>query len=241
MNQIQYQEVHGKQIATYFSKTDDSSKKVIIMSHGFRCSSLGPARQFVDFQRILNKNGYSVLRFDQPNSANSEGDYLDSSFKAWVKTTTFFANKYLNEGYEVSLLGQSMGATTTVIATNQPEVKGKISCILLWVPDAKSTANQSPDEIFEECGQKYKGKFWLEARDFDFFKCLDEFKGGIHLVYGEFDKYVKKEVIQKTIEMVKHKGFSVMTLKGQEHSPWAYDLVQNVYEEELKVLDQYMK
>lgn len=43
------------------------------MSHGFRGSSDDPARQFVDFQRLLNKEGFSVLRFDQPNSGNSDG------------------------------------------------------------------------------------------------------------------------------------------------------------------------
>ncbi len=32
-----------------------------------------------------------------------------------------------------------------------------------------------------------------------------------------------------------------MTLKGQDHSPWAYDLVQIVYEKELEALEKYMK
>lgn len=241
MDQIKYEEVNGKQIATYFSKPDnEDSKKIIIMNHGFRSSSLGPARQFVDFQRILNKRGYSVLRFDQPNSANSEGDYLDSSFKEWVNTTTYFINKYLNEGYKVALLGQSMGATATVIATSQPKVKDKVSCILLWVPDSKLNVNPDPEEIFEEYAQKYKGKFWLEARDSDFFKCLDEFKGGVHLVYGEYDKYVEKESIQKTTEMVLEKGFTTTILKVQDHSPWTYDLVQKIYKEELELLNKYM-
>ena len=240
MDEIKYEIVNRKRIATYFSSGIGDIKKIVIMSHGFRGSSLGPARQFVDFQRILNEKGNSVLRFDQPNSGNSEGDYLDSSFKEWVETTTFFANKYFSQGYAVALLGQSMGATTTVIAVNQPEIKDKISCILLWVPDAKSTVNHKSEEIFEEGAQKYKGKFWLEARDCDFFKCLDEFKGGIHLVYGEFDKYVEKEIIRKTIDMVKGKGFEVIRLKGQDHSPWTFDLVQTVYKKELKVLDRYL-
>lgn len=81
MDIIKYENINGKKIATYFSVPENGdSKKIVIMSHGFRGSSLGPARQFVDFQRLLNKKGYSVLRFDQPNSGNSEGDYFDSSF-----------------------------------------------------------------------------------------------------------------------------------------------------------------
>lgn len=241
MDQFQYEKINGKHIATYFSIPEEGDlKKLVIMSHGFRGSSLGPARQFVDFQRILNKQGYSVLRFDQPNSGNSEGEYINSSFKEWVDTTTFLTNKYLSLGYKIALFGQSMGATTTVVVTNRPEIKDKIPCILLWVPDAKTTASDAPEEILEEDAQKYKGKFWLEARDSNFFECLKEFKGGIHLVYGEVDRYVEKEVIQETIQLVKEKGFETIILKGQDHSPWNYDLVQNVYERQLQLLDKYL-
>jgi len=66
------------------------------MNHGFRVRSIGPARTFVDFSRLLAVEGYSVLRFDQANSANSEGNYLESSFKEWVETSKFFALKYFN-------------------------------------------------------------------------------------------------------------------------------------------------
>lgn len=108
------------------------------------------------------------------------------------------------------------------------------------MPDAKSTVDYKSEEILEEEAQKYKSKFWLEARDSNFFKCLKEFKGGIHLVYGESDRYVQKEVMQKTVALVKEKGFEVIILKGQDHSPWTYDLVQMVYEKELQLLDKYL-
>lgn len=172
MDNIQIETINNKQIVTYYSEANNQSKKLVIMSHGFRGSSLGPARQFVDFQRILNKNGYSVLRFDQPNSGNSEGDFIDSSFLEWVQTTVFLADKYINKGYQVSLLGQSMGATTSVVATGDPKLKGKIHCLLLWVPDAKSDIDVDPNKIYEEGGQKYKGSFWTRARGCDFKSCI---------------------------------------------------------------------
>ena len=34
-------------------------------------------------------------------------------------------------------------------------------------------------------------------------------------------------------------GASYIVLKGQDHSPWEYDLVQNVYKEELEKLKKY--
>ena len=233
---VYFEEVKGKKIFCDFSEPENSQKKIVIMSHGFRGSSIGPARTFVDFARILNQNGTSALRFDQPNSGNSEGDYIDSSFNEWVDTTTYFAKKYLELGYKVALLGQSMGATTTVVATSKPEIKGKIPCILLWVPDPKSTFNENPNKIEEEGGQKYKNTFWEEAKDSDFFKCLNDYDGKIYLAYGEDDRYVSQELRDQVIKAVKVKVQPVKILKGQDHSPWEYDLCQDVYREELELL-----
>lgn len=210
------------------------------MAHGFRGSSIGPAREFVDFAKLLSSNGYSVLRFDQPKSGNSEGDYLESSFNEWIETIVYFANKYLTLDYQVALLGQSMGASATVAATHDPSIAGRIPCILLWVPDPKSNIEEMAGRVYEEGGQKYDGKFWQEARDSNFFECLTSYSGAIHLVYGETDRYVQQDLKDKTINIVKAKSQPVMVLKGQDHSPWDYDLVQSVFEAELALLNKYV-
>jgi len=241
MRSTNFEAINDKQVFCILTEPELSQKKIVIMSHGFRGSSIGPARSFVDFEKLLVEEGYSVLRFDQPCGGNSEGDYLDSSFNEWVQTTSYFAQKYLNQDYQVVLLGQSMGATTTMVVAGQDKFKNKIPCVILWVPDAKSNTSANPDQIYEEGGQKYQGKFWTEARDADFFAAMDKFKGGIHLVYGEYDKYVAKELREKTIAKVKEKGQPHMVLSGQEHSPWDYDVVQQVYREEIKFLSQYVK
>ena len=94
---VYFEQVNGKQIFCDFSEPENPQKKIVIMSHGFRGSSTGPARTFVDFQRILNKEGFSVLRFDQPNSGNSEDDYLETSYNEWVDTITYFAKNTLTK------------------------------------------------------------------------------------------------------------------------------------------------
>lgn len=239
---IYFEQINGKNVFCDFSEPENSQKKLVIMSHGFRGSSVGPARTFVDFQRILNKNGFSVLRFDQSNSGNSEGDYLETSYNEWVDTIVYLAKKYLDQGYQVALLGQSMGGAATVIATSRPELKDKIPVILLWVPGVnEGDFNGEAEEIFEEGGQKYKGKFWLEAKEADFFKCLDNYKGRIHLVYGENDKYISQELRDKAINAVKAKNEPVVVLKGQDHSPWEFALAQEVYKEELKLLQSSLQ
>ncbi len=184
---ISFENINNKKIFQIFSEPEISQKKIIIMSHGFRSTSIGPARTFVNFEKLLLNKGFSVLRFDQPNSGNSEGDFINSSFKEWVDTTTYFAKKYIEKGYKVCLLGESMGATTTMAVTSRSEVKGKIPCIILWVPDPESTFDKNPENILEEERQKYKELFWKEAYETNFFKNLKEYTGGIHLVYGETD------------------------------------------------------
>lgn len=230
--------IGDKKIFCVLSKPDPAKKKIVIMNHGFRGSSIGPARAFVDFARLLNKKGFSTLRFDQPNSGNSEGDYVDSSFNEWVNTTSYFAKKYLDMGYKVALFGQSMGATTSVIATARTEIKDKIPCIILWVPDPKSTFSEDPKKTEEEGGQKYKNTFWQEAKNSDFFRCLNDYKGKIYLAYGEKDRYISQELRDQVVKVVTNKGQFVKILKGQNHSPWEYDLCQKIYKEELEILER---
>lgn len=239
-NKVYFEEMSGQKIFCNLSEPSSPTQKMVIMAHGFRGSSIGPARQFVDFEQLLLKEGYSVLRFDQPNCGNSEGDFLDSSFNEWVATIVYFAKKYLNLGYQVALLGQSMGASATVIATHKPAIADKIPCILLWVPDPKSDIEEIAGKVYEEAGQKYDGSFWQEAKDANFFECLNSYNGAIHLVYGETDKYVDQDLKNKTIDIVKSKSQQVMILKGQDHSPWDYDLARSVFESELALLEKYM-
>lgn len=237
---VNFEEVTGQKIFCHLAEPSTPTKKMIIMSHGFRGSSIGPARQFVDFEQVLTENGYSVLRFDQPNCGNSKGDFLQSSFNEWVETIVYFANKYITLGYQVALLGQSMGASATVVATHNPAIVGKIPCILLWVPDPKSNIGEMAGQLYEEGGQKYDGKFWQEAKESNFYECLDLYNGAIHLVYGETDRYVDQELKNRTIDIVKDKGQKTMILHGQDHSPWEYDSVRVVYKTELELLNQCM-
>ena len=233
---VSFEIVNGKKVFQIFTNPVVFTKKIIIMSHGFRGTSIGPARTFVDFEKLLLKEGFAVLRFDQPCGGNSEGDYLNSSFNEWVNTTAYFIEKYLKQDYQVALLGQSMGATATMVVAGQEKFKNKIPCIILWVPDAKTGVNVNPDEIYEEGGQKYKGKFWIEARDANFFDALEKYPGGIHLVYGESDKFISQELRDKAIQIVKEKGQPFMILKGQDHSSWEFEKSQEVFKEELELI-----
>lgn len=221
------------------------------MSHGFKGNTSGASRGFVNFKDILVSEEFNVFRFDQPNSGNSEGNFINSSFNEWVKTIVHFAKKYLDEGYEIVLLGQSMGATASTIASARNKIKDKIAAIILWVPDPKSnfsdwlseeqSAKKHQDNILEEVGQKYKSSFWQEAKDADFFACINKYNGPIHLVYGEKDMFVSEGLRKQVIDAVRKKGQQVMILKGQNHTGWDYDVCLEVYKTELKFIKKYLR
>ena len=232
-----FEVVNKKKIFCALLEPENNQKKMVIMNHGFRGSSIGPARTFVDFSRRLGQEGYSVLRFDQPNSANSEGDYLYSSLKQWVETTKFFALKYLDLGYQIALLGHSMGGATAIATSAETELNGLIKCLLLWTPgDYDSKYNIEAEKTYEEKGQQFKGKFWHEVEELKIKECLGRYKGGIHLVFGESDKYISEKERNEFKNIVEAKGEDYMMLPGQDHSDWEFEWTQKVYEEEIKKL-----
>ena len=245
MDHVSFESVNGKRVFCCLSEPSGPSgpsagqKKLVIMSHGFTGSSTGPARSFVDFARLLVSEGFSVLRFDQPNSGNSEGDYIYSSFREWVETIAYLGKMYLAGGYQLALLGQSMGATASTIATSHPHLRDRVKCLLLWVPGPIINFSGDPEAVFEENGQRYKGTFWKEAEELDFFGCLDKYSGGIHLVYGEYDKLVSEELREQVSSKVRQKGQEVAILKAQGHSTWDYAVAQDVYRVQLAKLKQY--
>jgi pimeloyl-ACP methyl ester carboxylesterase len=234
---IFFETINGKNVFVVTDLVADS-KQLVLMSHGFRGTSCGPARQFVDFATLLNRNGISCVRFDQPHSGNSQGSYVDSSFDEWVQTTTYLAKKYLEQGYQVTLMGQSMGASTSVAASAQPDLRDKIPALVLWVPDPKTTITVKPEKIYEENGEKYYGKFWQEAKASNFFNCFEQFQAKIHLVYGEKDRYIKPELQQQVIDLANKKGALVDILPGEDHSPWQYDTAQLIMKKHIQLLKE---
>ncbi len=234
-----FESIHDKKIFCLSSEPENPSAKVVIMCHGFKGSSTGPARQFVTFSRLLVERGYTVLRFDQPNCGNSEGSFIDVSFDDWVNTIVEIVENYIAQGYAIGLLGESMGASAAMVASSRERVRGKVSAILLWSPDPITTFDGDPAVVHEESGQKYRQQFWQEARDADILGSMLEFEGGIHLVYGEHDDVVGPEM-SKVADLVREKRGTILRLDGEGHSRWREDTARMVFEQEVEKLEEWM-
>ncbi len=124
-------DIAGRQIAVTQHVVPE--QQIVVFCHGFRGDKLGPNRFFVRLARRLQDAGVGSLRFDQYGSGDSEGDFFDSSFDDWVRTTVTFARRYRQHGYEVALLGESMGGTAALIAA--AELASALSAVVAWMPD----------------------------------------------------------------------------------------------------------
>ncbi|MEK7472274.1 MAG: alpha/beta hydrolase, partial [Patescibacteria group bacterium] len=201
------------------------SKKIVIFCHGYRGTSIGPSRFFVQASRMLVENGISSLRFDQYCSGNSDGDFLDSSFNDWVQTTTEIAQSYLNQGFEVALFGQSMGAST-VICVNS--VLARVLATVAWVPDPNVGQFAPPESgVIEEGGQRVRSKYWQEAYDAKVGDKLQSINSPMYIVQCSDDEFVSREN-HEAISNSARSQHIVEMFNGYQHSAWSYEQSEDI-------------
>jgi len=168
MESIKFIEVNKKKIASVMN--DAGSKDVVIFCHGFRSTKIGPNRFFVKVARELEKQNISSLRFDQYGSGDSEGDFIDSRFDDWVKAIEEIVNDYISKGYNVSLLGQSMGGSAVLVAAFH--LGNKLQSVIAWVPDPSMDILKINGEYMEEGGQRVGWDFWKQAHQANIADCF---------------------------------------------------------------------
>lgn len=212
---------------------DSGSKKIVIFCHGFRGTNVGPSMSFVGIARMLAKEGISSLRFDQYCSGNSEGDFINSSFKDWVETTKVIAEKYRSLGYEVGLFGQSMGGATVIdVASQISDIRAAVA----WVPDPNvDEGERAQDEILEEGGQLIQGKYWLEARNEKIADKLSQAKTPMYIVQCSDDEYVSA-MNHNAIEQNAQPNHEVVMMEGYTHSSWTNEQFDIVIKASVKFL-----
>lgn len=218
-----YTEYNAHQI--FCAGLDAGNKQIVIFCHGYRGSSIGPARHFVTISEELAKNGISSLRFDQYGSGNSAGDFMFSSFDDWVTTTREIAESYLKRGYRVSLFGQSMGGSTVIMAASSLPA---LTSFVAWVPDPSIETFIPPREGYiEEAGQRVQSAFWQEAHDAGIAEALAATKPAGLIIQCGNDEYVSAENHQ-AIQANAGPQHTVEMLEGYVHSSWSYEQAQSV-------------
>jgi esterase/lipase len=202
-----------------------NSKNIVIFCHGYRGSTVGPARFFVRTAQKLEKASISSFRFDQFGSGNSEGDFYDSSFNDWVATTKSIAQSYLSEGYKVCLFGQSMGAATVIAAGT--EISG-LSSVIAWVPDPNVEDFTYPEIGFmEECGQRVQALYWQQAYDAKIANKLADLDVPALIIQCTDDEYVDA-TNRKAISDNARPIHRVINYENYKHGNWTYDQSEEI-------------
>jgi len=232
----QDQNFNGHRILTAFH--DTNNKSIVIFCHGYRGTSVGPNRFFVTAARQLAKQGISSLRFDQYGSGNSEGDFFNSSFVDWIKTTKEITENYLNQGYKVALLGQSMGgAAVIVVGSELPN----LSAIVAWSPDPNVEKFIAPENgIIEENGQIVQARFWQEAHDVKVADKLSLVKAPMYIVQCTADEYVDEEN-RNAITKNAQSNHKVENFEGYSHNKWTFEQGEGIIDKSVNFLVQQFK
>ena len=231
------QNYNNHRLATSFH--DAGSKNIVIFCHGFRGTSIGPSRYFVKVARKLAENNISSLRFDQYCSGNSEGDFLDSSFADWVMTTKKIAQDYLDQGYKVSLFGQSMGGAAVIAASAAiPELTATVA----WAPDPNTDEfNPGADGFVEEGGQLVQNSFWQEAYDAKSADSLRTIKTPMYIVQCTADEFVDG-VNRKAISENAQPNHQIDIFDGLRHSQWTFAQSEGIISKSVDFLiDEFSK
>jgi len=229
------QNYNGHRISTVIHDAD--SKSIVIFCHGYRGTNVGPNRFFVTAARQLFKQGISSLRFDQYGSGNSDGDFFDSSFLDWIKTTNVIAEHYFNQGFKIALFGQSMGGAA-VMGTGFE--LPNLSAIVAWSPDPNVEKFVTPENgMIEESGQIVQARFWQEAHDAKVADKLSSIITPMYIVQCTADEYVNEQN-RNAISKNAQQNHKVENFDGYSHSKWTYKQSKEIINRSVNFLVRHL-
>ena len=214
---MKYEIINGKKISTVFN--DAGTKKLVVFCHGFRGSKLGPSRLFVDLAKKLEKENICSLRFDQYGSGDSAGEHVESLFNDWVKTTIKIIEIYIAKGYEVSIVGNSVGGSCVLAVASK--MGNKIKSAVAWVPDPEIEMAEMKGEFCEENGHIVKWDFWKELYEAKISELFAKIVCPTYVIFASEDARVSKEN-QDALSEQSNDFKTVEIIEGLSHGPWTH-------------------
>lgn len=223
MEELAYHEVGNDRIAGVFHSASGNDRRLVVMAHGFKGSKIGPSRYFVTLARDLALRGISVFRFDQPGSGDSSGAFEESSFSRWISTIIYFAKIHHQQGFEIALLGQSMGGVATLAAAADLGI-ATVRGIALWSasPEDPEAPLSLADDFVEEDGQRVRKQYWLEAHSVDFLGLYRRLSVPVFMVYGTNDHLIPMERV-KSVQRACKPTDRILIVDGLPHSAWPFE------------------
>lgn len=174
-------------------------KKVILYKHGFFGNKITPHRMIVNVSHELQKEGYTICRFDCVGAGDSEGDSTYTTIPGEIEDTKVVLH-WIEEQLKPEkfmIIGYSMGGIVTSVCCNEAPLDG----ILLWSPCSSPYENFRDllgAENFERglAGQDVEFMGDLVSKEFfvglddlklDPLAAIKEFKKPLRLIHGDGD------------------------------------------------------
>lgn len=106
--------------ASVLRSTEPSSKKLAVLVHGYH----GSFDSFSNVAQFYHYNGFTVLMPDQRTHGKSEGEYITfGAFERYdVVDWCNYGNELLGGDCKILLSGVSMGTTTVLLASAEPDM-----------------------------------------------------------------------------------------------------------------------
>jgi len=218
----------GDKLCGILSATEDKSKLMVIMCHGFSSSKDG--KKFSTLEENFNKKGISTFRFDYYGHGESEGKFEDITTTEGIDDTKQAIAFMRKQGFEnIALIGSSYGGICAIIvASEDNNIKALvlISPVSSWKDDVIAAKKTNTMEEWKKQGYTYylsgsgaklklNYSFAEDALSIDGYKAAETITAPTLITHGDNDKSVPLRQSEKTASIIKNCTLKV--LKGCDH------------------------
>ncbi len=209
--------------------TDDTTKPMIILCHGFSAGKEG--RTYVRLEEILNGKGISTFRFDFFGHGESGGKFEEITTSEAIDDVLNAIKSIKDLGYKkIGLVGSSFGGMASIFAASRSEGL-HVLALKSPVSDYKSMSEtrRSEQELedWKEKGfielegpdgemRRLNYSFYEDAEKVDAYEAARKINIPALIVHGDADETVPIEQSLKTASLIEDCRLEV--IKGGDHT-----------------------
>lgn len=203
-----------------------NSTHTVIFAHGYGKNRLQDSVPSLSLAKELAIKGYNVLLFDFRNSGISKGD-ITSLGQHEVKDllgAVDFIKTQKQVGQHIALLGFSMGASTSIIATaRDPRVEVMIADspfadLTTYIEDNLPVWSHLPAVPFNQTIMTLTPIFTgLKPEEVSPIREISNIKGDILLIHGDSDSKIPMINSEKLLQAAKSSNKELVIIKGADH------------------------
>lgn len=209
--------------------TDDTTKPMIILCHGFSAGKEG--RTYVRLEEILNGKGISTFRFDFFGHGESGGKFEEITTSEAIDDVLNAIKSIKDLGYKkIGLVGSSFGGMASIFAASRSEGL-HVLALKSPVSDYKSMSEtRRSEQELEDWKEKgfieFEGpdgetrrvnySFYEDAEKVDAYEAARKINIPALIVHGDADETVPIEQSLKTASLIEDCRLEV--IKGGDHT-----------------------